>query len=128
MTLTRLTDYSQITESNTTNAECYVTVPNGCVIEFDFKQVDGSLNQFFFNIRTTANNYKGGDNLYNVNGSLDTWIHLKIVIGNGTCTVYNGFNSHSSTYNISDANLRFGLNMSGDATEYHFKDFRVYPI
>lgn len=128
--LSRYTDYSEVAEVSTANANMYCTIPSECVVELDLKQIGGTNGNFWLNLKTTSNAYKSGTNLNNVGGSVETWTHLKLEFENGVCTYTNMNNNQSTTFNtgITDANMRFALNTGNNITAHQFKNFKVYPI
>lgn len=136
--LERKGDYSEITEKTTgTNGVLQVSIPpiNICV-EFDFKLLDGTKNDFFYQF-SQGSTYLNGSN-FNYSGlNFDTeWHHCKIIIGentnnNNTQSVYidnaNKVTRTMNNYTLTN-NILFSFWTAGDITTIDFKNWKCYPI
>ena len=72
--------------------------------------------------------YTGGIALSNLNGSLETWYHLKITIKDGTATILNTNTGSSIVKTLTDSVSRFQFWSSADITTLRCKNFCIYPI
>lgn len=67
----------------------------------------------------------GGMNLNMLNGSLESWCHLKLTIENGILTVLNETNGASFTKTLNDTPNNFNFWSASDITTLRFKNFII---
>lgn len=67
----------------------------------------------------------GGMNLNMLNGSLESWYHLKLTIQNGVLTVLNETNDTSFTKTLNDTPNTFTFWSSGEVSAIRFKNFII---
>jgi hypothetical protein len=101
--------------------------PNVC-IEFDFKQNDGLTTSFFYAVnKQLSTGYINGRGLSQFNGTLNTWYHVKIEVGETSTTTT--MNNTSSTFSYEAiSQFYFGFWLSREISSIEFKNLRIYPI
>jgi hypothetical protein len=130
ITISRENEYTEFKETTTGNNLSNYTIGlnESCVIELDYWQLDGLSNTFMQLQDATTQVYSGGINLGSLNGSLETWYHLKITIKDGVATILNTTNGASIVKNLTNTPTRFVFWSSGDVSTLRFKNFMIYPI
>lgn len=133
---TRTSEYSSLTEKvSGTSAQLWISsIPNGCVVDFEFMQVDGaySLNNFVIYENST---YKTGLRLSwmgYTSSVIGQWIKLRIDFRTEGYFTVTDLDDPTKTYTntnvFSGQANRLGFLTSDNTTELRIRNVKVYPI
>ena len=133
-TLTRTDTYSQLKELGTGNVAAKIFfVPLKTCIEFDFLQVDGTINEL--PVRMIQNSTAFANfSLSSVGGVLNEWHHYRLILdGSNTMKIYVDERTNPIERSIMqnadwNADIQYNFWTSDTITELWFKNFKVYSI
>ena len=126
--VTRTKEYTELKEANvgTNFSNATNELSEGCIVEFDYYQVDGGNNSFL-QIQDSTNTqiYSGGINLNHFGGTIGNWYHLKFEFKNGAMTCTNTTNGTSFNRKYTSSPNKFNWWSSSEITTIRFKNFII---
>jgi len=132
--VTRGEEYTTISETTSgSDGVCYFTLPTSSNIrfEFDIYQVDGTANNFFYNL-SQEGTYLNGSAVGTLSKNVGEWLHIIIDLpptGNYHLISYEGLSTpiqRSMTWDRSKS-ITFNLWTPSTTTSLRIKNFKVYP-
>ena len=136
-TFTRGDSYTSYKQTNTSNTAIIylLNLFDGCTVDMELKQVDGSYGNGIFNIysSSTGLTYFALQNLgyTSTDNPVGEWIKLRLTIDGTSATLTNiddPTKTKTNTWSSGTPNkLRFVLS-SSTVTEFQFKSIKIYPI